>query len=55
MKGKLASENFFWKWIFLVEEENNEMSVPNSRDKTTIEKKKKKQLREDMFPSRLLI
>ena len=45
MKGKLASENFFWKWILLVEEENNEMSVPNSRDKTTIEKKKKKKIK----------
>ena len=42
MNGKLASGNFFWKWISLAEGENDEiieMSVPNSCDKIAIEKK----------------
>ena len=60
MNGKLAPGNFFWKWISLAEGENDEiieMSVPNSCDKITIEKKKIiiiKQLKEEMFPSCLL-
>ena len=37
MNDKLASENFFWKWMSLTEGENDEMSIPNSRDKIAIE------------------
>ena len=37
MNSKLASENFFWKWISRTEEENDEMGIPNSRDKIAIE------------------
>ena len=37
MNGKTASENFLWKWILLVEGENDEMSVSNSRNKIAIE------------------
>ena len=37
MNGKLASQNFFWKWTSLAEGENDEISLPNSRDKIVIE------------------
>ena len=37
MNGKSTSEYFFWKWISLAEGENDEISVPNSRDKIAIE------------------
>ena len=37
MNGKLASEIFFWKWILSTEGENDEMGIPNSRDKIAIE------------------
>ena len=37
MNGKLASENFFWEWILLVEGEKDEMGIINSRDKIAIE------------------
>ena len=38
MNGKLASKNFFWKWISLTEGKNDEVDIPNSRDKIAIEK-----------------
>ena len=48
MNGKLASGNFFWKWISLAERENVEiieMSVPNSCDKIPIEKNNNKTIK----------
>ena len=41
MNGKLASENFFWKWISLTEGENDKMGIPNSRDKIEIERQER--------------
>ena len=37
MVNKLASINFFWKWISRTEGENDEMGIQNSRDKIAIE------------------
>ena len=38
MNGKLASENFLWKWISRTEEENDEMGISNSRERSRLKK-----------------
>ena len=34
MNGKVASKNFFWKWMSRMEGENDEMGIPNSRERS---------------------
>ena len=36
MNGKLPSKNSFWKRIFCAEGENDEMGIPNSRDRSRL-------------------
>ena len=36
MNGKLASKNFFWKWISRTEGENDKIGVPNSRERSQL-------------------
>ena len=36
MNGKLPSRNSFWKWISCAEGENDEMGIPNSRDRSRL-------------------
>ena len=38
MHGKLLSKNSFWKWISCGEGENDEMSIPNYRDRLRLNK-----------------
>ena len=39
MNGKWASKNFFWKWISCREGENDEMGIPNSRERSRLNEK----------------
>ena len=36
MNGKLASKSFFWKLISRTEEENDEMGIPSSRERSRL-------------------
>ena len=41
MNGKLVSKNFFWKLISCTEGENDEMDIPNSRERSRLKKRSK--------------
>ena len=36
MNGKLPWKNSFWKWISCTERENDEMGIPNTRERSQL-------------------